>query len=401
MIAEFNVENYCSIRSRQTLSFVPSADSSLEDLYMVEVKPGVRLLKMGVLYGSNASGKTKVLQALSFFAQWLTMVPTDKSKPIDVIPFLLDKESRNHPTTMQMEFYLEQERYILTVRMTQNRVLEEKLVVYPSVQPALLYERTYNEQTDSSEIRFGKILNLGSKSQDTITGRTLNNCSVIAAFAQSNVEGSRLNIVYKWLTNCFPKMISPDFSIRDYLHQSLELGNAALKPFVLNLLKASDFNITDFHIPQGDSTIVFQHHSSSFDGELPEQMESEGTMRFMAMAALEKALVCDKVCLNIDEIETSLHYELLTYFLRIFLANSTNGSQLLFATHDINLLDEDFIRRDVVWFTDKNMDGETRLLRLSGMGLHKNLSPYHAYRQGKLVPLPFLGSAYLNLEEDR
>ena len=63
--------------------------------------------------------------------------------------------------------------------------------------------------------------------------------------------------------------------------------------------------------------------------------------------------------------------------------------------HNINLMNEDFIRRDSVWFTDKDRDGDTHLTRLSSMGLHKNLSPYNAYKQGKLVKLPFLGSVFL------
>ena len=102
----------------------------------------------------------------------------------------------------------------------------------------------------------------------------------------------------------------------------------------------------------------------------------------------------------IDEIESSLHFELLSYFVRVYLANNTGTSQLLFATHDINLLDEDFIRRDTIWFTDKNEDAETELIRLSSLGLHKNLSPYNAYRQGKLIKLPFTGTIYMDNQKE-
>lgn len=109
----------------------------------------------------------------------------------------------------------------------------------------------------------------------------------------------------------------------------------------------------------------------------------------MGMAVILKRLLQEKRMVCIDEIETSLHYELLSYFIKVFLANSSEGSQLLMTTHDINLLNEDFIRRDTVWFTDKDNHGETRLTRLSSLGLHKNLSPYNAYKQGKLVKLPF------------
>ena len=87
---------------------------------------------------------------------------------------------------------------------------------------------------------------------------------------------------------------------------------------------------------------------------------------------------------------------MLSYFLRVYIANYTGTSQLLLTTHDINLLNEDFIRRDAIWFTDKNEDAETELIRLSSLGLHKNLSPYNAYLQGKLVKLPFKGAIYLD-----
>ena len=96
--------------------------------------------------------------------------------------------------------------------------------------------------------------------------------------------------------------------------------------------------------------------------------------------------------------ETSIHYELLAYFIKLFLANSDGSSQILMTTHDINLLNEDFIRRDVVWFTDKSREGATQLKRLSSLGLHKSMNPYNAYKQGKLVDLPFLGNIYLSLE---
>ena len=98
----------------------------------------------------------------------------------------------------------------------------------------------------------------------------------------------------------------------------------------------------------------------------------------------------------VDEVETSIHYELLSYFIKLFLANSEGSSQLLMTTHDINLLNEDFIRRDAIWFTDKDKCGATSLKRLSGLGLHKTMNPYNAYKQGKLVDLPFLGSIFLD-----
>lgn len=398
MIADFSVENFYSIRTEQTLSFVPTADKYLTDSYTVEVKPNVRLLKLGIIYGANASGKSKILNALEAFVRILLTYPTTKTEKIDVVPFLLDDHSGNAPTRMQMNFYLEGEKYYINLLFNTERILEEKLMVYSSARPAMLYERVYNPDTDSTRVEFGKHLGLSRREQEIIIGNTLNNCSVIAAFGKSNVEYSRLNIVYHWLNDSFSGVLKPAIDLTDFLHRELKKDKQEeLKRFITQFLKKSDFNISEFFLAPDSSAIIFVHETESGkSGILSEHFESSGTIRFMGIAALMKYLVKDNQFISIDEIETSLHYELLSYFLRVYIANYTGTSQLLLTTHDINLLNEDFIRRDAIWFTDKNEDAETELIRLSSLGLHKNLSPYNAYLQGKLVKLPFTGAIYLD-----
>ena len=373
MVADFSVENYYSIRSRQTLSFVPTTDKGLLEEYTVEVKPGVRLLKMGVVYGANASGKTKVLNAFETFVHTLLHYPQSKTEEIDVVPFLLDDHSKNEPTRMQMNFYLEGEKYNLNLLFNNERILEEKLMVYSSVRPTMLFERKYNPETDSTQVEFGKNLGL------------------------SNVVSTRLNTVYTWIDSNFSEVLRPSIDLSFFLHKELKNDkDGKLKQFIIQFLQKSDFNINEFHLSSDASSIIFSHETLNGIGTLPEELESHGTLRFMGIAAIMKYLVQDNQFIIIDEIETSLHYELLSYFLRVYLANNTGTSQLLIATHDINLLNEDFVRRDTIWFTDKNEEAETELVRLSDLGLHKNISPYNAYRQGKLVKLPFTGAIYLD-----
>ena len=132
-------------------------------------------------------------------------------------------------------------------------------------------------------------------------------------------------------------------------------------------------------------------------------LKSHGGVRGFNASLWRFLLRCTLFCHSVATFLTSVssyeggcgfevHYELLSYFIKVFLANSNQTSQMLLTTHDINLLNEEFIRRDTIWFTDKDEQGETNVVRLSALGLHKNLSPYNAYKQGKLVKLPFLGS---------
>lgn len=398
MIQEFQVSNFYSIREKVSINFLPSSDDKMSDYYTYEIKPGLRLLKLGIIYGANASGKTTVLEAISFFRDLMVFRPSDKLKDMGFAPFMLDNNSRQQKSFMEMIFYIDEEKYILECEFNQRMILSEQLVVYATSRPTLLYKRKYSQQTGHSSIIFGAKIGLSKKSQQAIEGNTINNCTVMAAFGQSNVEKSRLDKVYEYFSKKMLEMLYPRMSIMEYVKKQLcnDCDNA-LKPFIIKILKASDFNIVDFTVHKIDNKedIIFKHTGDGGEFNLSEDFESAGTKRFLGMAIILYNLIHHNCFFPIDEVETSIHYELFSYFIKVFLANSEGSSQLLMTTHDINLLDEDFIRRDIIWFTEKNSLGATSIKRLSASGLHKTVSVYNAYRQGKIVELPFLGSIFL------
>lgn len=432
MIAEFTVENFYSIRSTQKISFEPSSDSFMSDEYTYEVKDGVRLLKVGIIYGANASGKSNVLGAIEFFKMLVLRVPKGRNDTTRAVPFLLDETSKTKTTKMSMSFYVNQLKYILSFELDKKRIYSETLTVYESIRPTKLYGRSYDPDTDSSVIEFGTNLKMAKKNQDAIAGNTINNCSVLAAFGNSNVEKTKLNDVYDYFAKQVKDVLAPGMLLSGYVKRHLDKDkDGNLKKFILNFLKASDFNIEDVTLHEEEELITpeleqliqkapidddaksemlkkgkitnteltFTHKAGNGLYELSEEYESNGTMRFLGMAVILNFLLKKNQFVPIDEVETSIHYELLSYFIKVFLANSNQTSQMLLTTHDINLLNEEFIRRDTIWFTDKDERGQTNVVRLSTLGLHKNLSPYNAYKQGKLVKLPFLGSQYFDLND--
>ena len=392
------------------------------DIYTEEVADGVSLLKIGCIYGSNASGKTNILKALDFFTQFMINDDLNKGDEIGVVPFLLDDVSRQERTQFEMTFYLNREKYKLNLVLDNKVIYEETLQVYSSVQPTLLYKRTYNAEKDATDIVFGGKVGLVKKSREAIEGNTFNKRTVIAAFGKSNVEKSRLNLVYDFFSQRIAPIMYPQSSLMGFTKRRITKDrDGKLKKFILHFLKASDFNISDIAIHEEEVSITpemelmikntsgmpekakeeilkkgtlhsdemfFVHHTSNGDKELGEEL-----------ATILYDLLVRGVILPVDEIETSIHYELLSYFIKVFLVNSKRGGQLIVSTHDINLLDEDYIRRDVIWFTDKNDCAETQLIRLSTLGLHKTLSVYNAYKQEKLVDLPFLDSIYMDMDE--
>ena len=348
------------------------------------------------------------------------------------VPFLLDETSKAKTTKMSMSFYVNQLKYILSFELDKKRIYSETLTVYESIRPTKLYSRSYDPDTDSSVIEFGTNLKMAKKNQDAIAGNTINNCSVLAAFGNSNVEKTKLNDVYDYFAKQVKDVLAPGMLLSEYVKRHLDKDkDGNLKKFILNFLKASDFNIEDVTLHEEEELITpeleqliqkapidddaksemlkkgkitnteltFTHRAGNGSYELSEEYESNGTMRFLGMAVILNFLLKKNQFVPIDEVETSIHYELLSYFIKVFLANSNQTSQMLLTTHDINLLNEEFIRRDTIWFTDKDEQGETNVVRLSALGLHKNLSPYNAYKQGKLVKLPFLGSQYFDLND--
>ncbi len=432
MISEFSVENFFSIKSNQKISFEPTTDTFMSDEYSYEIKKGGRLLKVGIIYGANASGKSNILNAIDFFRMLVLRMPKDRNEKTGVVPFMLDDNSRNERTKMSMVFYINQSKYILSFELDAKCIYSETLIVYDSIRPTKLYSRSYDAATDSTTIEFGANLKMTKKSQDVISGNTINNCSVLAAFGKSNVERTRLNDVYDYFAKQVKETLAPSMLLSGYVKSQLDKDETGeLKKFILSFLKASDFNIEDVALREEEELITseleqliqnapigneakaemlkrgkitnaeltFKHKAGDGLYELSEEYESNGTMRFMGLAVILNFLLKSNRFVPIDEVETSIHYELLAYFIKVFLANSNGTSQILLTTHDINLLNEDFIRRDTIWFTDKNELGETKIVRLSSLGLHKNLSPYNAYKQGKLVKLPFLGSQYINLND--
>lgn len=426
MILEFRVENYLSFREEQILSFEPSSDKDYESQYCVEVKEGVKVLKLGLVYGANASGKTNLLKSFEFLRRFILQQKKDKTEPTGTVPFQFDDFYTTQPSRFELTFYLNQIKYVYTVVLDEKRVIQENLIYYPGIQPAVFFERWYDKEKEKSILKFGGTIDLKSSDKKLIEGLTISNSSVFSAFSKANVEKSIMDEVYNWFKENFMQMIQPKTDLFGWTSSRLEKDNIC-KDFVLEVLQKADFNISAIDIEEQEipideelesrissldmpeylkeeilqkkmlkaKDISFQHSTKLMEKNLSRKLESNGTIRFYGLGGILNKLLSPKSFLCIDEIENSLHYDLVAHFVKTFLMNS-NNSQLLFSTHDINLLNEDFLRRDTVWFADKNEFGASELYSLLDFKLHKNLSAYNAYKVGKLGAKPRLGEIIIS-----
>lgn len=426
MIHEVKIKNCLSFKDEQILSFEATSDKTHDDLYCVKIKPSLRLLKLGIIYGANASGKTNFLVALNFLRDVVLEAKEDKFEEIDFQPFLLDKDTPKENGELYISFYIEKTRYIYSLILNAEHIVDEKLIFYPSTQPATLFHRQYDSENDISIIDFGGKLDLSPKEKIILEGNTIKNSSVLSIYNKSNVTVNFLESVVSWFKTNFMEIIKPKTRLTSWTSNKLEKSDKC-KDFVVEILQEADFNISDIIIDEKErdideelaelikddkripnnkkeallkdrklklKSISFQHTTSKGSFKIPFSLQSSGTTRYYGLGGVLNSLLQEEKFLTIDELETSLHYELVNHFIKTFLVNTCN-SQLLFTTHNINILMEEFIRRDVLWFCEKQEDGATELYSASDFKLHKNTSIFNAYRIGKLGAKPNLGNIYL------
>ena len=386
-----------------------------------------RVNKLAVIYGANASGKSNMLMAIQNVFEILFLPRTNRQKPVvSRRPFAL---SPKEPTRMFVSFYANHIRYDYGVSYINDYIIDELLEWYPKGSKSLFYERHYVSQESQSSIKFGTSLNISSKTKDAFLQNTLNNHSVLACFGKNSFgeDAKQLAELYSWIAS-YMHEINSQKGLLEKRMKSIEAKEEA-KRFYLQLLQKADFNIVDFYTEtltekiQKPGFFVFDNEVHVSEdrmiqlervkvyfvcqaGEdrftLSYDEQSEGTKKFLSnLSALYSAITENHVFL-IDEIDSELHDDLLLYYLNIFIMNS-NESQLIFTSQETSLLNEDLLNthRDFVFFAEKNRDGAySEYTRADEYGLHKNLSLYKSYRNGRLGAIPQLGSPILYLEDE-
>lgn len=424
MILELKFKNFLSFKDEVVFSFEATSDKYLEDYYVAEPEPGVRILKMAMIYGANASGKSNVLHAFDFVRSFVKRIPSQSEKSTEFIPFKF-VDNQDLPGSFDMIFYIEGTKYKYSLVLDEEKVHSEILHYYPGTQPAIIFERTLDIKNDTSILKFGSKIKLSDQAIEAIQLKTLKNMSVFAAFTQVNISLPQLNIPLNWFRKQFMPMIDPYSSLTNYSdsyikkdervkNQALDFINKAdfnisavsfkkqttwLDDEVLKLIEAGSMPDEQKHKLLNEKAIhidkrLFEHkiiiNNKAKYYSLPDELESKGTLRYYGLSAPFFNAISNDSFLSIDEIGTALHPLLVMHFLKEFLKKS-NKAQLLFSTHNDSLLSEkDIIRKDAIWFTEKDKQGITSLYSLSDFNIRKELSYYNAYKQGKFGAIPNL-----------
>ena len=402
MIAEIKFKNMFSFRDETVLSFEADKSNDLESYHVVELAPDVKLLKLAVIYGANASGKRNIIKVCDFIRSFITCTPLNKAELIKIVPFLLNRTSKEQASEFSVSFYAmngdKAIRYVYSVLLETTHIVRETLIYYLSQQPATVFERSM--ENNVSSIKFGQKVKISTAAKEEITLKCLPNMSVFAAYMQVNTNIAEMETALQYLTKQMMPAIVPTSSLSRYAEEAIKKETA--KEYILRYLQEADFNISNISSKEQETKkgvvnyTMYQHKVSSGLGgndyyEFPELYESDGTIRTFGLASQIQNSIGSNAFLAVDEIESSLHPKLIEYMIERFLKESKQA-QLLLTTHYDGLLgEEDLLRKDNIWFAEKNTDGASVLYPLTDFkGLNRISSLQKAYKFGKFGAVPNL-----------
>jgi len=428
MILQFSVSNYKCFRKLQTLNLAASSqDKSLPDNCIVTDLPGLagkKWVKGIALYGANASGKTTVLEALGAFGVMVenSAKMTDPKEPIPQIePFALAPGEPETPTAFAVAFVAEGIRYEYRLAATRERIWHESLRAFPKGKEQLWFSRDWN--AESGGYAWSPERPTGFQRDTQLEGYTLSNMLFLSKAVASN--RTELEPVFRWfkerlaLLDLSPRSrLGPLFTLKMFQEQAL------LREWIVALLRHADLGVTTARIvderpPDKEIDKMYRNigpvarasipkdrwlkpeltHRGSGAAELPLPWasESSGTHRFYELAGPWLDILSKGHTVCVDELESSIHPLMVRELLRLFFSAKENphGAQILFTTHNPLLLDATLLRRDQVWFTEKDANGEAHLYPLTDYQPRKGESLVRGYLSGRYGAVPFIPAGLL------
>ena len=422
MLIRFSFENFRSFKTRQELTLVASSLRDQADSLIGLGDSEHSLLPAAGIYGANASGKTNVIRALLFLSSAVenSQRRWEPEAPIPRWPFLLDAESQRAPSFFEVEFALAQARYRYGFVLDSERVLEEWLYAYPSGK-----QQTWFTRAEIPERRFTFSRNLSGENR-VIEALTRKNSLYLSAAAQNNHE--MLSPVYNYLAKDTRFELGREGTPEATLAMCEDEKH---KDMLLKFLVQADLGIIGLRlervepdepfkkfvsalkemVPQADlsgaervTRAFFRHRSKAGSTvELDMHDESAGTIAYFSLLGPAVEAIESGGVLCVDELDSSLHPLLALDLLRLFNDRERNprGAQLIFNTHDTNLLSASVLRRDQIWFTEKDSEGATHLYPLSDFKPRKNENLERGYLQGRYGAIPFLEPELVRSVEEK
>ncbi|MBC6427012.1 MAG: ATP-binding protein [Ekhidna sp.] len=434
MIVNFSVQNFGSIKEKQTLSFEADKSEHLKNAYIVNLGKQ-RILKLALIYGANASGKTTILKALDFLRDLVLEPKHKKTDELDFSPFLFAPKTPKQNSILSLTFFQNDIKYFYEVAFFKKAIVTEELYFYDP-KKANVFKRKTHLLNQFTEITFGNKISTDRIFEKTLEASTLWNDTVLGGYLKTNIDLKELQEVVDWFKNYLKPLIHTRTKLEKFVTSRID-NDKISKSDVISILKKADFNISDIIIQKEEEeisdgfidflkkqvktssekikeleqkgkfttvNIELEHTVNNIKYTLPLDFESQGTKRYYEFTGLLALLIKNSTAFPIDELDASLHPDLYLHFLLSFLLNAKN-SQIIATTHNREILDnKDIFRNDVIWFTDKQESCATELYSLTDFDssvIRNTANILNAYKSGKLSGTPNLGDTFIDLTHEK
>lgn len=422
MIIRFIVKNIYSFKEQTEFNLLPS--SKTENLPHHKIKRGnISFLRYSAIYGGNGVGKTNLIKAISLLED---IVVKGEIPNFDGVKFRIGGDKIAEPITLGVEFIVRQQTYFYTITFDKGQVLYEYLAkTIKDKNDRIIFERYYSEDgihkidfgnesiTDSDKISYSKVISKYDVAINVLAQK----------FAD---EFGEIKLVYDWFDKDLAIIIPTTKvggiahifdvkeSIRFFANEFINNLNIGISDIKVRKQKVEKDNLPEkiqealnsegnhTFVERGNEQISFvkeegevymkrvitSHNNTDFHlGE-----ESDGTRRlFDYIPAIENIITDEKVYI-IDEIERSIHPLLIKEIIsKLALSENVKG-QLIFTTHETNLLDQSILRPDEIWLTEKNKEGATEIYPLSDFKIHNTINIENGYLSGRYGGIPILSN---------
>jgi uncharacterized protein len=415
MLIEFRVRNFLSFEDMATLSMVATTDSEHEKNNILNQNNKLRLLKSAAIYGANSAGKSNFIKAIATMSTLVSYGPKISKRDNS---FKLDKKNHQKPSFFEITFLKNDKRFRYGFELSKGKVVSEWLFFTPTIREAVLFTRDEKD---------GVVIGSSFKEAKGLETKPKDSQLFLSIVAGYNNEHSISEEVIDW----FNKLdVTLSLNSRFYLGKTLHLlehHGDVYRDKMRNFLQKLDV-LEDFEVRHTG-------HVEEFPDDMPEEVraylkgdedepviivkrriyedgkpvgiqefdliddESEGTQKLFTLAGFFLDTLEHGGTLIIDELESNLHPLITRKVIELFNSaeDNPNGAQLIFATHDTNLLSNKLFRRDQIWFVEKSRLGASCLFSLAEYKEdgqrkpRKDASFGKDYILGRYGAIPFLG----------
>lgn len=387
MLLQFSVTNHRSIKETAVISMKAAADKTMKK-NLISPDGKKELVPVMAIYGANAAGKSNVIHALLLMRE---MICGNYAKPLKgaELPYepfaFVDGETK--PTAFEIIYYNDGIKYAYGFSFNKNRIIDEYLYHWPNGREALVFSR----EKDKYEFRES------IQEQLTLAGRTSDNRLHLTTSNEWNCAQTEKS--YLWFQKNLRGVIATGVSNEATIAAIREGGDE--KKRILKEMMLADLGICNVELTGTKEKPIIStvHRLTDSNGEQKQYtlllgQESVGTQRFFSRIGFWMEAINSGAVLVVDEIEASMH-PLLTRHLIEMIQDQTvnqNHAQLIFTTHDTGLLDLKLLRRDQIWFAEKDEKSmQTDIYALTEFSPRKDENIAKGYLQGRYGAIPFIG----------